>query len=41
MKSSSMDIIFDFDDIRDSYKQDWLPLALKLMGIAFNMAKRP
>ncbi len=36
-----MDLIFDFDGIQDSSKQDWLLPTLKLMGIAYQTAEKP
>ena len=36
-----MDLIIDFDGIKDSSKQDWLIRTLKLMGIGFLTAEKP
>ena len=36
-----MDIIIDFDGIKDSSKQDWLLRTLKLMGIGYHTAEKP
>jgi hypothetical protein len=35
-----MDLIIDFDGIKDSSKQDWLIRTLKLMGIGFYIAEK-
>jgi hypothetical protein len=36
-----MDLIIDFDGIKDSSKQDWLIRTLKLMGIGYHTAEKP
>ncbi len=36
-----MDLIIDFDGIKDSSKQDWLLGTLKLMGIGYHTAEKP
>jgi hypothetical protein len=36
-----MDLIIDFDGIKDSSKQDWLIRTLKLMGIGYHSAEKP
>lgn len=36
-----MDLIIDFDGIKDSSKQDWLLRTLKLMGIGFHTTEKP
>ena len=36
-----MELIIDFDGIKDSSKQDWLICTLKLMGIGYYTAEKP
>jgi hypothetical protein len=36
-----MDLIIDFDGIKDSSKQDWLIRTLKLMGIGYHTSEKP
>lgn len=36
-----MDLIIDFDGIKDSSKQDWLLRTLKLMGIGYHTNEMP
>ena len=36
-----MDLIIDFDGIKDSSRQDWLIRTLKLMGIGYHTAEKP
>jgi hypothetical protein len=36
-----MELIIDFDGIKDSSKQDWLLRTLKLMGIGYHTAEKP
>jgi hypothetical protein len=36
-----MDLIIDFDGIKDSSKQDWIIRTLKLMGIGYHTAEKP
>jgi hypothetical protein len=36
-----MDLVIDFDVIRDSSKQDWLLRTLKLMGIGYHTTEKP
>ena len=36
-----MELIIDFDSIKDSSKKEWLLSTLKLMGISFHSAEKP
>jgi len=36
-----MELIIDFDTIKDSSKKDWLLNTLKLMGINFHTTEKP
>jgi len=36
-----MDLIIDFDGIKDSSKRSWLVQTLKLMDIGFHTAEKP
>ena len=36
-----MELIIDFDNIKDSSKKEWLLRTLKLMGIDFQTAEKP
>lgn len=36
-----MELIIDFDNIKDNSKKEWLIRTLKLMGIAFQTAEKP
>lgn len=35
-----MELIIDFDNIKDSSKKEWLLSTLKLMGISFHSAEK-
>ena len=36
-----MELIIDFDKIKDNSKKEWLIRTLKLMGIAFKTSEKP
>lgn len=36
-----MELIIDFDKIKDNSKKEWLIHTLKLMGIAFKTSEKP
>jgi hypothetical protein len=36
-----MELIIDFDKIKDNSKKEWLIRTLKLMGIAFQTSEKP
>lgn len=36
-----MELIIDFDNIKDNLKKEWLLRTLKLMGIAFQTSEKP
>jgi len=36
-----MELIIDFDNIKDNSKKEWLIRTLKLMGIAFQTLEKP
>jgi len=36
-----MELIIDFDNIKDQDKKEWLLHTLKLMGIGFKAAEKP
>jgi hypothetical protein len=36
-----MELIIDFDNIKDSSKKEWLIRTLKLMGIDFHTTEKP
>ncbi len=36
-----MELIIDFDNIKDSSKREWLIRTLKLMGIGFHTKEKP
>lgn len=36
-----MELIIDFDSIKDSSKKEWLLSTLKLMGISFHSTEKP
>lgn len=36
-----MELIIDFDNIKDNSKREWLIRTLKLMGIAFQTSEKP